>query len=184
MTRLTRLLPLALLGVCFASPAFAQDGLLEGDPLLEAQLEERKPQEKAAEAGDPDAKLLEEVNSRREVMEKTINKLAEAGTRFAKIEKGASQLTAKMLKAHDKYLEAHRKALEAFQKAKAAGDDKGADKAAKKVVKLRNDYLKAIKGLQKGADKLSQVADKLQAKLDSGKAELVDEAEGDGAGEE
>ncbi len=173
MKTLARMIPTLLLALLCAGPALAQDGLLEGDPLLEGQLEERKaPQKKMLD--DPDAGLLEEVNTKRGEMEKTINGLAEASTRFAKIEKGSGKLTAQMLKAHDAYLEKHNKALQAYRDAKSAGDEAKQKKAAKAVVELRKKYLKAINKIQKGADKLATVAAKLQAKIDSGKAKLED----------
>lgn len=165
-----------LFSLLLAMPALAQEGLLDGDPMLEGQLEERKATKKIEEV-DPDAKLLAKVKEKQEQMEALMNKLGEAGAKFAKIEKGANKLSGRFVKAQDAYLEKHSNALDAYQQAHAQGDEKAKKTLSKKIVKLRKTYLKKMKKIRKSSGKLEKQADKLQAKIDAGKAELGEEGE-------
>ena len=171
--RWTQICMTALIALFMASPTMAQ-GLLDGDPLLEGQLEERGAAEKVAQV-DPDEKLLAKVTEAQTRMEALVNKLGDAGQKFAAIEKGATRISARFVKAQDKYLEPHAKALEAYAEAHAAENEPVKKKLAKEIRKLRNKYLKKMKKISKASKKLEKKADKLQAKIDSGKAELSDD---------
>ena len=162
--------------MAFSATALAQDGLLDGDPLLEGQLEERKATKKVEQV-DPDPKFLKQVMDAQTAMEALLNALGDAGQKFAKIEAGANKISSQFVKAQDAYTEAHAAAVEAYVAAHAAGDEAKKKKLAKKIKKLRNTYLKKMKKINRSADKLDKAAKKLQAKIDSGKAELSDEGE-------
>ena len=167
------------------SPAFAQeDPEAEGaggpgDLLLDDGLAVRE-KAPAPVLDDPDAKLLEEVNQKKAAFEDTLNKLATASNAFAEIDKAVNALSTAGLKAMDAYFETHRIELDAYRKAITEEDAKGKKAHGEAVVKVRKKYLGEIAEVQKGADKLKEKADKLQAKIDSGKAVLADE----GAAEE
>ena len=172
--RWTQICMTVLTTLLLALPALAQEGLLDGDPLMDAQLEERKAGTKVEQV-DPDAKLLLAVGEAQSAMETLVNKLGDAGQQFAAIEKGANKISSKFVKAQDAYLEAHSTALDAYVQANAAGDEAAKKKLGKKVLKLRTRYLKKLKKIRKSSVKLEKKADKLQAKIDSGKAELSDD---------
>lgn len=164
---------LALAGVA-TTPALAQDEaeLLEQDPLgIEAG--GLKEKEKAPEPvlDDPDAALLKQVDEARRALEQRINTLQKTASTFEKIEKGLGSITDKMLKAVDGYVEAHATALSAYREAVAAGDEGKKKKLAADIGKRRKDFLKALAGLEKAADKLEKEAEKLGALVKAEEAE-------------
>ncbi|MFN3202209.1 MAG: hypothetical protein ACE366_27645 [Bradymonadia bacterium] len=164
-TRLSMSLCLAL-ALLVPSMSFAQGADLEAEAAdlegdaLGAELEERKPKEKAAQK-DPDAKLLEEVNKAREEIQAKFNALQKGEERYAKVDEALGKIISKWIPLQDTYIEKHRSMLEAYQTEDVPAKQK---KLAKNIVKIRKQFTKKIKKLSKKLKKVEKLHAKLSAK--------------------
>ena len=153
--------------LCFVTLTFAMGAMAQSSGLLE-----KKPEEKVVEVDkDPDPKLLKTLETERKTTEKRLNRLQTLGQKFMDIVEGVNKASNVVNKASMVFYNGHYGALDAYRVADSAGNTKKAKAAAKKVIKLRNDFLKALRKANKMLDKLKKFEAKLVKRLAEQEAE-------------
>lgn len=153
-----------------------EDAILDGDNGATGLLEKKPAEEQVLD--DPDPKLIEALNKKREGIEAFINSYQEKfskerllevklGKRLKKISDDFDKLTAEALKAGDDFALKHNPLLSEYRT--ALQEDRGPDvkKAAKAIDALRRGYEKSLNKLDARATKIKAEFDKIEPELDA-----------------